>query len=146
MRPRHGVANGVAAWLVFNAIALPAALSLSVLVGAFTMLPLVGVLIGGLPALLLAFGLGGWEDGGVVLAVLVVLQGIEAVLVRPRVDAVTLRVGPTVPIVAGLLGYELYGEGGAVHGVALAVIGLAMLDELGASDEPEPQQLALEVT
>jgi len=111
-------------------------------------LPFVGVLIGGVPALLLAFGLDGWGDGGVVLAALIVLQLIGAVLVRPRLDAASVRLGPTVPIVAGLLGLQLYGAGGAVYAVALAVVGLAALDELGAEPEPEPEppRLALEVS
>ena len=50
---------------------------------------------------------------------------------RPYVDPRTVRVGPTIPIVVGLLGFELYGVGGAVYGVALAVIGLAALDAVG---------------
>lgn len=134
----HGVVNGALAWLVFNSIGLKAALSLAVAVGVFTLLPLVGVLIGGLPAILLAFGLDGWREGLIVLAALVVLQVIEAVLVRPRVDSATVRLGPTVPIIVALLGFELYGIGGAVYGVALAVVGLAALDELGASGQPAP--------
>lgn len=144
----HGVVSGVVAWLVFNLLGLPASLSLAVAVGLFTVLPFVGVLIGGVPALLLAFGLDGWGDGGVVLAALIVLQLIGAVLVRPRLDAASVRLGPTVPIVAGLLGLQLYGAGGAVYAVALAVVGLAALDELGAEPEPEPEppRLALEVS
>jgi len=128
----HGVVNGALAWLVFNSIDLRAALSLSVAVGVFTLLPLVGVLLGGLPAILLAFGLDGWPAGLIVLSALVVLQVIEAVLVRPRVDTATVRLGPTVPVIVALLGFELYGIGGAVYGVALAVVGLAFLDQLGA--------------
>lgn len=135
----HGLVNGAIAWLAFDIVGLPAALSLAVAVGLFTALPLVGVLIGGVPAMLLAFGLDGWRDGGVVLAVLVVLQLIEALIVRPRVDAATVRIGPTVPIVSGLLGLQLYGIGGAVYAVALSVIGLAALDEFGAEPEPEPE-------
>jgi putative heme transporter len=142
----HGVVNALIAWLVFTLIDLPAALSLGVAVGAFTMLPLVGVLVGGMPALLLAFGLDGWRDGGVVLALLVVLQVVEAVVVRPRVDVRSVRLGPTVPIIAGLLGFELYGIGGAVYAVAFAVIGMAALDELGSTSSAEPAQLPLEPT
>ncbi|MGH9270823.1 MAG: AI-2E family transporter [Ilumatobacteraceae bacterium] len=139
----HGVVNTVICWLVFNTIGVQAALSLSFVVGAFTVVPLVGVLIGGTPALLVAFGLDGWEDGGVVLVTLVALQIAEALLVRPRVDRGTLRLGSIVPIVAGLLGFELYGVGGAVYAVALAVIATAALDEIGDS-EPVTPALPLE--
>ena len=62
---------------------------------------------------------------------LVALQLVEAAVVRPRVDPRTVRLGPTIALVVALLGFELYGVGGAVYGVALAVIGLAALDAVG---------------
>ena len=56
-----------------------------------------------------------------------------------------MRVGPTIPIVVALLGFELYGVGGAIYGIALAVIALAALDAVGrlrgddpVVDEPAP--------
>ena len=109
-------------------------------VGVFTLLPLIGVLVGGIPALLLGFGLEGWQDGMIVLVVLIALQTIEAAVVRPIVDARTVRVGPTIPIIVALLGFELYGVGGAIYGIALAVIGLAALDAVGRlrGDDPRP--------
>ena len=123
--------NGIlVGWLCW-ALDLPAAVSLGVAVAVFTPLPLIGVLVGGTPALLLAFGFEGWRVGVVVLAWLLVLQTIEAAVVRPRVDGRSLRVGPTIPIIVGLLGFELYGVGGAIYGIALAVFALAALDAIG---------------
>ena len=46
----HSIANGVLVGLVCWRLDLPAALSLGVVVGAFTILPLIGVLVGGVPA------------------------------------------------------------------------------------------------
>jgi predicted PurR-regulated permease PerM len=126
----HSVVNGVVVGLVCSWIGLPAAIALGFAVGVLTPIPLIGVLVGGIPAVLLAFGLEDWA-GFVILAVLVALQVGEAAVVRPVVDARSVRVGPTVAVVVALLGFELYGVGGAVYGVALAVIGLAALDELG---------------
>ena len=122
---------GVIAGLVCWGLGLPAARSLGIAVGFLSIIPLIGVLVGGIPALLLAFGLEGWQTGTVVLAVLLALQLIEAVLIRPTVDARTVRVGPTVAIAVSLLGFELYGVGGAVYGLALAIILLAALDAVG---------------
>ena len=113
------------------ALDLPAALSLGVVVGAFTILPLIGVLVGGVPALLLAFGLEGGWTGLIVLAVLLALQTVEAVIVRPWVDPRTVRLGPAAPIIVGLLGFELYGIGGAIYGIALTVIAFAAMDAIG---------------
>jgi predicted PurR-regulated permease PerM len=127
----HSLVNGVLVGVLCWALDLPAALSLGVAVGVFTILPLIGVLVGGVPALLLAFGLEGGWTGVVVLAVLLVLQTIEAVIVRPWVDPRTVRLGPAAPIIVGLLGFELYGVGGAIYGIALTVIAFAALDAVG---------------
>ena len=127
----HSLVNAIVVGLLCWALDLPAALSLGVAVGVFTILPLIGVLVGGMPAMLLAFGLEGGSTGLIVLAVLLLLQTIEATIVRPRVDSRTVRLGPAAPIVVGLLGFELYGVGGAIYGIALTVIGLAALDAIG---------------
>ena len=47
------------------------------------------------------------------------------------VDSRTVRLGPASPIIVGLLGFELYGIGGAIYGIALIVIGFAALDAVG---------------
>ena len=137
----HSVVNGVVVGLVCWWIGVPAAIALGFAVGALTAIPLIGVLVGGIPAALLAFGLEDWA-GFVVVGVLVALQVIEAAAVRPAVDTRTVRVGPTVAVVVALLGFELYGVGGAVYGVALAVIALAALDELGRM-RGDPAALAI---
>jgi predicted PurR-regulated permease PerM len=132
----NGVVVGLTCWL----LDIPAAFSLGFVVGALTVMPLIGVMVGGIPALLLAFGLQGWSTTLWLLAVLLVLQTIEGIVVRPFVDARTVRVGPTIPIVVGLLAFELYGVGGSVYAIALAVIGLAALDSVGQirGEEPVP--------
>jgi len=127
----HSILNGVIVGAVCWALGVTASVSLGVAVGALTILPLLGILVGGVPACLLAFGLEGRVAGAVVVAVIVGLQLVEAIVVRPLVDARTVRLGPAVAIVVGLVGFELYGIGGAVYGLALAVIGLAALDAAG---------------
>ena len=82
-------------------LGLPAAVSLGFVVGVLTVLPLIGVLVGGIPALLLAFGLLAWWKAVIVLVVLLGLQAIEVAVVRPYVDRRTVRVGPTIPIIVG---------------------------------------------
>jgi putative heme transporter len=131
----HSIVNGLVVGLVCWAFDLPAAVSLGFLVGMLTVLPLIGVIVGGIPALLLTLGLIGWGHALVMLLVLVALQTIEALVVRPLVDPRTVRVGPTVPIVVGLVGFELYGVGGSIYGIALAVIALAALDAVGRDRE-----------
>jgi predicted PurR-regulated permease PerM len=136
----QSILNGVAVGLACRWLDLDASFSLGFVAGALTVIPMIGVLVGGIPALLLAFGLQGWSTALWLLSVLVLLQVVEIVLVRPFVDARTVRVGQTVPIIVGLLALELYGIGGAVYAIALSVIGLAALDSAGRirGDEPEP--------
>jgi predicted PurR-regulated permease PerM len=122
-----GTAVAVTAWW----LGLPAVVSLGVLAGLLSTLPLIGVLVGGVPAALLALGFDGWPSALVVGAVLVTLQLFEAIVYRPWLERRSVRVGPTFPLVVGLLGFELYGVGGALYGIALAVIGLAALDAAG---------------
>ena len=127
----HSVLNGVVVGVLCWWIGLPAEIALGFAVGALTAIPLIGILVGGIPAVLLAFGVQDWRAGFLVVGVLVALQLVEAAVVRPRVDPRTVRLGPTIALVVALLGFELYGVGGAVYGVALAVVGLAALDAVG---------------
>jgi predicted PurR-regulated permease PerM len=133
----HALVNGVVVGLVCWTLDLPAALSLGVCAGVFTMIPMIGVLIGGIPALLVAFGVEGTSTGLIVLVVLVMLQTIEIAIVRPWVDPRTVRLGPAAAIIVGLLGFELYGPGGAVYGIALTAITLAALDAAGHDDDDD---------
>ena len=137
----NAIVNGVVFGLICWLLDLPAPLSLGAAVAVTSVLPLVGVLVGGVPALLLAFGSQSWHIGAITLAVLVALQSVEARVVRPFVDARSVRVGPAIPIIVGLLAFELYGFGGAVYGVAIAVLGLAALDAVGSvrGDDPDPE-------
>ena len=93
----QSIVNGLVVGLTCWAVGLPAAVSLGFVVGVLTVLPLIGVLVGGLPALLLAFGLLAWWQAVIVLVVLLGLQAIEIAVVRPYVDRRTVRVGPTHP-------------------------------------------------
>ena len=138
------LANALAIGLAFGglcrALDVPAPLSLGAAVAVMSMVPFIGVVIGGVPALLLAYGSLSWTDGAIVLAGLVTLQGFEALVVRPYLDRRAVRVGPTVPTIVGLLSFELYGIGGAVYGVALAVLGMAALDAVaGVYDEDDEE-------
>jgi putative heme transporter len=140
----HSLANGVIVGLVCWTLDLPAPLSLGFFVAAFTIIPTIGIMIGGVPALLLAFGVEGVASGVVVVIVLLLLQLVEVAIVRPRVDPRTVRLGPAAATVVGLLGLELYGIGGAVYGIALVVIALAALDAAGAARSDEETSWPLE--
>ena len=61
-----------------------------------------------------------------VLALLVALQLFEALVVRRRVDPATVYVGPALALIVMLIGWSLYGLGGAISSVLLLVLLLAV--------------------
>ena len=113
--------------LVFYLLDLPAPYVLGLLVGGLSAIPYLGVIIGGL-APVLAAATDPHEFTYIVLvALLVGLQVVEAIVIRPRVDNRTLRVGPALMLIGALIGFELYGIGGAIYGTALLVLLWAVL-------------------
>jgi predicted PurR-regulated permease PerM len=113
----------------FYALDLPAPFVVGLLFGAVGAIPFLGFVLGGIPALLLAVA-----DGDVVVIVVVAAfvigaQSIEALVIRPRVDAHTVRLGPALAMIVALLGFELYGVGGAAYALIALVFILAALDE-----------------
>ena len=65
------------------------------------------------------------------LAVLVIAgQLADSFLLRPHIAEQTADTGLVVPWIVALLGYSIYGIGGAVFGTIYAVFALAVLDQL----------------
>ena len=103
-----------------------------------------GIVVGGLPALLLAAGLNGWRDVVILLAAMLVLQVLEIQVVRKRVDRASVHIGPALPAIVALVGYELYGVGGAVYGAAVLVFLIAWLDAAGFDDTAAPDPAVID--
>jgi predicted PurR-regulated permease PerM len=108
--------------LVFYLLDLPAPFVLGLLVGWLGAIPYLGIILGGL-APLLAAATEPHEFTYIVLVVLLVgLQTVEALVIRPQVDNRTVRVGPALMLIGTLIGFELYGVGGAIYGTAVLVL------------------------
>jgi predicted PurR-regulated permease PerM len=115
-------------WLALWAIDLPAPFVLALTIGVLSLVPLIGIMVGGLPALLFAMATAEPTKILPVLALLLAAQAFEAFFVRRRVDAATVHVGPALPLIVALIGWQLYGFGGALYGVILLVLLLAVTD------------------
>ena len=114
-------------FLVFYLLDLPAPFVLGLVVGGLGAIPYLGIILGGL-APLIAAAAEPHEFTYIVLVVLLVgLQTVEAVVIRPRVDSRTVRVGPALMLIGTLIGFELYGIGGAIYGTAVLVLLWAVL-------------------
>lgn len=128
--------------VVFYLLDLPAPFVLGLLVGWLSAIPYLGILVSGLAPLLAAAAKPNEFTYFVLLALLVGLQLVEAFVIRPRADRRTLRVGPALMLVGTLIGFELYGVGGAIYGTALLVLLWAVLQAIPdhqawpASSEP----------
>jgi predicted PurR-regulated permease PerM len=114
---------------------VPAPMALAVLVAAGSVIPGVGVIVGALPAVLLEAGLGSPMEGARLFLAFLVVQALHHLVLRRVVAPRTLRPGPAVIVIALVLGYEVYGAGGAFYGAALMVFLIAALEAAGAAQE-----------
>ena len=121
-----GLLVGSACW----ALDLPAPVTVGAFGALLGLIPYLGIGLASLPVVLLAAGFRSVTSAAVVLAAALVLQTAEGMWLRPRVDRPTMRIGPAVPWLVGLLGFAVYGIGGALYGAAYAVFGLAVLDAI----------------
>lgn len=135
----QGLVNGVFIWVAASLLDLPAVGLLALFGAIAALLPYLGIFVGWLPVLILGFGVASGLDVALAAVVAVALQVVEVLWWRRRVDERTLHVGPAVPVVVAILGYGIYGIGGALYGCVLAVLGLAIADQLWPGAElPTP--------
>lgn len=131
------IAAGIVAWAVCDLEGVPAPLAVGVAVAAGSVVPGVGIVVGAVPAILLELGLGTMAGALRLLAVFVVAQAAHELVLRRVVAARSIVVGPAVVVVALVLGFDVYGIGGAYYGAALAVFGVAALEAVGRSAEAD---------
>jgi predicted PurR-regulated permease PerM len=127
----RAVVAGVVAWALCKIEDVPAAIVLAVTVAAFSVVPGFGIVAGCLPVLLLEAGLGEGGDALRLALAFLVLQVLDEVVLRRVVAPRSLTVGPAAIVIALVVGFEVYGVGGAFYGAALAVFGVALLDAAG---------------
>ena len=75
-----------------------------------------------------------------------VLQAVDSTVVRPQIARRSVHVGLLLPWIVALLGYSVYGIGGAAYGVMLAVFAIAVLDRLEAANVARAAALAATAT
>lgn len=124
--------------VVFYLLDLPAPFVLGLVVGWLGVIPYFGIVLGGLAPLLAAAADPHAVDYIVLVALLVGLQLVEALVIRPRVDRRTVRVGPALILIGTLVGFELYGFGGALYGTAALVLLWAILQAMPEREATRP--------
>lgn len=129
------LAVGIIAWLTAIVLDLPAPAAIGVVAGLVTVLPHLGIVLGSLPLLLLTLGLNSGGQAAIVGLGVIGLQVVDSLYVRPRINH-QVRLGLLAPWVVVVLAHDIYGVGAAAYGLAFALFGLAVLDELAADDRP----------
>ncbi len=102
--------------------------------GALSVVPGFGILLGALPTLLLASGLEPGVTTTALAVAFVALQVAHELVQRRLVYRRSLVVGPAAIVITMIVGFEIYGIGGAFYGAALAVFAMAALDAAGDRD------------
>jgi predicted PurR-regulated permease PerM len=112
-----GILSGTAFWL----IGVPSPIALGLIAGLADFVPLVGPIVGALPAVLLAFTVDGSTALWTVLAVLAIQQ-LEGNIILPIIEKRAVAVPPAVALFAIVAAGVLFGALGLVFGFPLAVV------------------------
>jgi putative heme transporter len=137
----YTVGEGVLAGLVVTGAAwlldVPAPTAIGLAAGVMALLPHVGLALGTLPLVLLVLATRSGLATIVVVGVVVACQLFDSFWLRRRISRNSVHVGLLVPWIVALVGYRVYGVGGAAYSLAFAVFGLAVLDELSEHRPPD---------
>ena len=113
------VSLGALVATVLFALGVPYALFLGMFAALAELIPMVGPLVGAVPALIVAATMGGSTVLWVALALLVIQQ-IESNILVPRLTAHAVGLHPIGSILALVLGFEVGGVIGALFAVPIA--------------------------
>ena len=123
------LAIGIMALVAYLLIGLPNALVLALLAGVLEVVPMIGPLLGAIPAMLVALSLAPDKLVWVIVAT-VIIQQLENSLLVPRVMSKAVGVNPFVSLLAFFAFSSLLGIAGALMAIPLAAIIQLLLDRL----------------
>ncbi len=112
---------GVMAFIAYLLIGLPNAFVLAITAGLFEAVPMVGPLLGAIPASLMALSISPDKFIWVVIASFIIQQA-EGTLLVPRIMGRTVGVNPFVTLLAIFAFSSLFGIGGALMAIPMAAV------------------------
>ena len=130
---------GIMALVAYLLIGLPNALVLALVAGVLEAVPMIGPLLGAIPAALIALSIAPSKLVWVIVATLVIQQ-LENSLLVPRVMRKAVGVNPFVSLLAIFAFSSLFGIAGALMAIPMAAIIQLLLDRFvfhPAAMEPE---------
>jgi predicted PurR-regulated permease PerM len=118
---------GIMALLAYLLIGLPNALVLALMAGVLEAIPMIGPLLGAIPAVLVALSIAPDKLVWVIVAT-VVIQQLENSLLVPRVMSKAVGVNPFVTLLSLFAFSSLFGIAGALMAIPIAAIIQLLLD------------------
>jgi predicted PurR-regulated permease PerM len=138
-----GVATGIGLWLV----GVPAAFAIGLVAGLAEFVPYLGILVAGIPAVVLGFGQG-TETGLWTIVVLIAVQQIQGNLVMPLLQNRMVDLPPAITIFGIIAAGILFGVAGVLLATPLTIVVLVLVrrwylgedkhEVLESGDEPAP--------
>lgn len=126
--------------VVFLVLRLPNALLLALIAGLFEAIPMVGPILGAIPAVLVALSMSPITVIWMVVAA-VLIQQIENNLLVPRIMNKMVGVNPFISILSISAFTSLYGIGGALMAIPLAAVIQLIFDHTLMQREPKAEGL-----
>ena len=127
-----GVATGLALWLV----GVPAAWAIGLVAGLAEFVPYLGVLIAGVPAVVLGFGQG-TATGLWTLGVLLAVQQVQGSLIMPLVQNKMVDLPPAITIFGIIAAGILFGVAGVLLATPLTIVVLVIVRRLYLHEDKE---------
>jgi predicted PurR-regulated permease PerM len=120
-----GIATGFGLWLV----GVPAAWAIGLIAGLAEFVPYLGILVAGIPAIVLGFGQG-TDTGLWTIAVLIAVQQIQGNLVMPLLQNKMVDLPPAVTIFGIIAAGILFGVAGVLLATPLTIVVLVLVRRL----------------
>ena len=138
-----GFATGLGLWLA----GVPAAWAIGLVAGLAEFVPYLGILVAGIPAVVLGFGQG-TETGLWTIGVLIAVQQVQGNLVMPLLQNRMVDLPPAVTIFGIIAAGILFGVAGVLLATPLTIVVLVLIrrlylgedkqEVLASGDAPEP--------
>jgi len=127
-----GVATGLGLWLA----GVPAAWAIGLVAGLAEFVPYLGIIVAGIPAIVLGFGQG-TDTGLWTIGVLIAVQQIQGNLVMPLLQNKMVDLPPAVTIFGIIAAGILFGVAGVLLATPLTIVVLVLVRRLYLGEDKE---------
>jgi predicted PurR-regulated permease PerM len=116
---------------------VPGAVPLGLWAALWDFVPLIGAVVGALPVAVLAAAESP-TSGVIVLLLFILYEGFESAVIQRHLEQRSVHVGPFLTLIAGSIGLELYGLGGALFAVFATSVAMGFFEVWRRDTAPTP--------